>query len=978
MGASAEDTALSPPSRKREAWLALLVALVLAAWPVRAALFDPGRVLFAVDTATAQLPWSAVGSEAGTTKTAATVANPDLADHGVQFYPFYRWVAESWLAGDPPTWCPLIYAGAPGFGNAQSGALDPQVGLLVLFEALGGRALFDWGLSFVAWLRLACALLGAYCLARRLGLDPAPAALAGVTYGFCGFLVLWLNHALGHVPPFLPWLLFFLEGLRGRRPLLSMTGAAAALALAILGGHVETAFYVGLAGGLWALAILGSDRGAGLRGLAALGLGTLSAAVLLLPTYEYLDLSAAKFIRELGAAEARGAVDLLALGVLVVLIGLVVTFVRLEREEEQSSIGTWLPGALGLGLAFGGAALFFVRRGLGTGSVLALVPDFYGKPGSGLGYRGEGTYIEMASAWIPFAALALALAAAFTRRGVLGHRRLALGLGATAFLLSVHLPGLLEVYRFVPFVGLGATVRFAPVGALMLGLLAGDALQCSTRAARTAALCVFLPLLVGLWVGGGAEPLAPGVRTAPDQDELVAFVLHPAREIDGVDSDLEGWLHPGVDVDAARVTIEELAADGELAGWSTSLPLEWHPAPSNNARGAVPAAVAAAPDGARWFRTSLLVTSGFARGHYRFTVEFVKDGSTATVGRRLAGVSTVERTPQLGRTTWVLIVLVLLVLVLGHGRSPLLAWGVVALAVIQGLSFAHRIQPAVARERVFPATRTEELLAAELGARRFFADSEVMPPNTGLVAGLRGVEGYDAMDVLAFNTYRDLMVPEGLNPLLAWHARGVDVTNPAFRLLGVGALVMREPFEHPDWELFAGPAEAGTERRAETWLYRARAPLPRAFCVAQTTSLEELNALYRSAPAAWDPLEVAGLEQPWQAASPFTHAEVGELELTNRRLRVPVELDGDGILIVTEQAFPGWKVFVDGEARPALTANLIFRAVALEAGAHEVEWRYQPASITVGLVLSAAALTALASLLLLGIVRECRGGSQPV
>ena len=62
--------------------------------------------------------------------------NRDLADQGIFFYPFYRWVARSWLAGDPPTWCPLIYAGAPGFGNAQSGALDPQVWALVALSTL--------------------------------------------------------------------------------------------------------------------------------------------------------------------------------------------------------------------------------------------------------------------------------------------------------------------------------------------------------------------------------------------------------------------------------------------------------------------------------------------------------------------------------------------------------------------------------------------------------------------------------------------------------------------------------------------------------------------------------------------------------------------------------------------------------------------------------------------------------------------------
>jgi hypothetical protein len=65
-------------------------------------------------------------------------------------------------------------------------------------------------------------------------------------------------------------MLLGLEALRGPRPWRAATGAAVALALAILGGHAETAFYVGLAGGLWALALLRTDRVAGQRALLAL------------------------------------------------------------------------------------------------------------------------------------------------------------------------------------------------------------------------------------------------------------------------------------------------------------------------------------------------------------------------------------------------------------------------------------------------------------------------------------------------------------------------------------------------------------------------------------------------------------------------------------------------------------------------------------------------------------------------------------
>ena len=86
----------------------------------------------------------------------------------------------------------------------------------------------------------------------------------------------------------------------------------------------------------------------------------------------------------------------------------------------------------------------------------------------------------------------------------LRRRGLLLGLGGLAFLLAIQLPGLLELYRFVPLVGLGATVRFAPVAALALGLVAGHALEVAPLRARLAGVAVLLPL-----IGGALYPPGP-------------------------------------------------------------------------------------------------------------------------------------------------------------------------------------------------------------------------------------------------------------------------------------------------------------------------------------------------------------------------------------------------------------------------------------------------------------------------------------
>ncbi|TAJ24867.1 MAG: hypothetical protein EPO68_00810, partial [Planctomycetota bacterium] len=360
----------------REFWLAALLALVAAACVIGRPLFDPERVYAAVDTATQQLPWSAAiaaaepsPADSNASQLAAPAEarprNPALSDQGVGFYPYYRWVSRSWNAGEAPSWNSFNYAGVPGWGNPQSGALDPQVALLVLLERLGGERAMDWGWALLAVLRLAGAGLGAYLLARELGLGRAGAALAGCSFGLSGYLVLWLGYSLGHVPPFLPWILLGLERLRGARPVRAFALAALALAGAILGGHPETSFYVGACAGLWSLALLARERRAGWLALGALASGSLLAAPSLVPFVEYLRLSAAQAVRE---SHATGAwPDLVALGLLAIGAALVVIWraaapppeVHLSAHGDHVHMderaGDLEPRhALGLGLAFVG------------------------------------------------------------------------------------------------------------------------------------------------------------------------------------------------------------------------------------------------------------------------------------------------------------------------------------------------------------------------------------------------------------------------------------------------------------------------------------------------------------------------------------------------------------------------------------------------------------------------------------------------
>jgi uncharacterized membrane protein YfhO len=58
-----------------------------------------------------------------------------------------------------------------------------------------------------------------------------------------------------------------------------------------------------------------------------------------------------------------------------------------------------------------------------------------------------------------------------------------------------------------------------------------------------------------------------------------------------------------------------------------------------------------------------------------------------------------------------------------------------------------------------------------------------------------------------------------------------------------------------------------------------------------------------------------------------------------------VESDRAGVVVLHDIHYPGWEVTVDGERKPMLRANLLFRGVEVGAGRHRIEFRFRPLSV---------------------------------
>ncbi len=217
-------------------------------------------------------------------------------DYTVSSFFYLDFISQRTAAGQLPGWVPYVYGGVPLFSNPGSTYYPVRW----LADAVGPTRLF---FPILFWIQFGIAGWGMYLLGRELGCRRWVAFVIGLAFQWTGILTSWVY--AGHdgriiVASFIPLLFYCLHrGIRTGR-LAPFVGAAATVGLALLSFQIQNAYYLLLAGLVWAVFLLVSDRvyrqparlgKTAAMGIAAVAFGFAMAAVNFLPFQDYVGQS---------------------------------------------------------------------------------------------------------------------------------------------------------------------------------------------------------------------------------------------------------------------------------------------------------------------------------------------------------------------------------------------------------------------------------------------------------------------------------------------------------------------------------------------------------------------------------------------------------------------------------------------------------------------------------------------------------------
>jgi hypothetical protein len=219
-------------------------------------------------------------------------------------------------------------------------------------------------------------------------------------------------------------------------------------------------------------------------------------------------------------------------------------------------------------------------------------------------------------------------------------------------------------------------------------------------------------------------------------------------------------------------------------------------------------------------------------------------------------------------------------------------------------------------------------------------------PNLGMIHGFDHAFGYNPLHMAEFTEATGAQDHMG-GP----QDRKFTAMFPSFRstfadMLGLRYVVSAVPIARVDRSLKPGDLTL-LARTRDGFIYENPRALPRAMFVPDARAADFERLLAQGLPAGFDPRSEVLLEQP-PLRTPERRAESREptsvriLSYANTEIVVEVASAQAGFLVLNDVWHPWWSASVNGKAAEILKANVLFRAVQIEAGKSVVTFQFRP------------------------------------
>jgi hypothetical protein len=215
-------------------------------------------------------------------------------------------------------------------------------------------------------------------------------------------------------------------------------------------------------------------------------------------------------------------------------------------------------------------------------------------------------------------------------------------------------------------------------------------------------------------------------------------------------------------------------------------------------------------------------------------------------------------------------------------------------------------------------------------------------PNYNIPCGIYDVNGYDSL-VLANYSRVITLANSGASPS---STRMLDMLNVKY-------IVVAEKFDDKGYKFIKGDHGA--------YLYKNENVMPRAFLVEMFRVIKkEADVTDRLGSIDFDPVREVILEEEPEfkyAAQSQRLKEGGEekveiIKYSPNEVIVEASVESPKFMVLADQYYPGWKVYVDGKREKLYKANFILRAVYLSSGFHAVRFLFDPFTFKFGMVIS--------------------------